>query len=176
MFNPFLGFKPRTKSALCVNGDWLTKPTVCDKDPDFVEWDPSLSTCSLPKRANKENTSGGKWHCKAQLINPNERSVESERALAQEEGYQLITERSTIQSLVDDDFLARWKKSNKGKEPFVICKLKCHDGYELEGKIDLITDFYKFRATTCQVRDGERIMDSASQRYLQGHSMATGGF
>jgi len=118
---------------MCVNGDWLEKPTVCEKDPDYVEWDPSLSTCKLPKKANKENQSGGgKWHCKAQLINPNERSVEAERALAAEEGYELVTEKSTIAGLVSEDFMRRWK-SNKGKEPYVICKLKCHDGYELEG-------------------------------------------
>ena len=118
---------------MCVNGDWLEKPTVCEKDPDYVEWDPSLSTCKLPKKANKENQSGGgKWHCKAQLINPNERSVEAENALAAEEGYELITEKSTIAGLVSEDFMRRWK-STKGKEPYVICKLKCHDGYELEG-------------------------------------------
>merc|ERR1739838_1091149 len=59
------GYKPRKKSAMCVNGDWLEKPTVCEKDPDYVEWDPSLSTCKLPKKANKENQSGGgKRHCK----------------------------------------------------------------------------------------------------------------
>jgi len=34
--------------------------------------------------------------------------------------------------LVSEDFMRRWK-STKGKEPYVICKLKCHDGYELEG-------------------------------------------
>merc|ERR1719461_2520732 len=127
------GYKPRKKSAMCVNGDWLEKPTVCEKDPDYVEWDPSLSTCKLPKKANKENQSGaGKWHCKAQLINPNEPSVEAENALAAEEGYELITEKSTIAGLVSEDFMRRWK-STKGKEPYVICKLKCHDGYELEG-------------------------------------------
>ena len=117
---------------------------MCEKDPDYVEWDPSLSTCKLPKRANKENESGGgKWHCKAQLINPSERSVEAEQALAAEVGYELVTEKSTIAGLVSEDFMRRWK-SSKGKEPFVICKLKCHDGYELEGKFPSFALFPSF--------------------------------
>merc|ERR1712176_1116707 len=130
------GYKPRKKSAMCVNGDWLEKPTVCEKDPDYVEWDPSLSTCKLPKKANKENTSGGKWHCKARLLNPNERSIEAERQLAEEDGYTLITEKSIIAALVNDDFLNNWRQErgpNKHKKPFVVCKLKCGDGYENEG-------------------------------------------
>ena len=48
------GFIPKRRQAVCVDSHWLSKPTVCVKDPHYDPWTPPKCQCKLPKHANKD--------------------------------------------------------------------------------------------------------------------------
>merc|ERR1711953_1619221 len=89
------GYKAKKKTASCVDGNWLNKPSTCVVKP----FNPPESECELPKKANKNNE--GTWSCKTVMLDPNERSVEQDLALYQEDGYEVITDESTIAGLTE---------------------------------------------------------------------------
>ena len=48
------GYIPKRRQAVCVDSHWLSKPTVCVKDPHYDPWTPPKCQCKLPKHANKD--------------------------------------------------------------------------------------------------------------------------
>merc|ERR1712113_723207 len=116
------------KTASCVDGTWLNKPSTCVVKP----FNPPESECELPKKANKNNE--GTWSCKTVMLDPNERSVEQDLALYQEDGYEVITDESTIAGLTEKgNFMEEFEKGKNKKKAYVVCKLKCPKGHHIEG-------------------------------------------
>jgi hypothetical protein len=122
------GYKAKKKTASCVDGTWLNKPSTCVVKP----FNPPESECELPKKANKNNE--GTWSCKTVMLDPNERSVEQDLALYQEDGYEVITDESTIAGLTEKgNFMEEYEKGKNKKKAYVVCKLKCPKGHHIEG-------------------------------------------